>query len=75
MTRRERHPQSTAPLPDVHGARELPSVSVRGLQPQLRDKDGFIGDQASQTAFRELLDAGASAAEGKDPLGGMHSRS
>ena len=39
-----------------HGARELPSVTVDGYSLQLRDKDGFIGDQASQTAFRQLLE-------------------
>ena len=42
--------------PDVHGLRELPGVQVDGYSLQLRDKDGFVGDQASQTAFRELLE-------------------
>jgi len=64
------------PLPDVHGARELPSVVVEGYSLQLRDKDGFIGDQASQTAFRELLERWRRRRrkKGNDPLGGLHSR-
>ncbi|MGJ7490741.1 ROK family protein [Variovorax sp. ZT4R33] len=43
-------------LADAHGARELPSVTVDGYSLQLRDKAGFAGDAASQTAFRQLLD-------------------
>src|SRR6478735_9264745 len=64
------------PLPDVHGARELPSVVVEGYSLQLRDKDGFIGDQASQTAFRALLERWRQKRrrKGKDPLGGRHSK-
>ncbi len=31
-------------------------MQVDGYSLQLRDKDGFVGDQASQTAFRELLE-------------------
>ncbi|SEA46754.1 ROK family protein [Variovorax sp. YR216] len=64
------------PLPDVHGARELPSVVVEGYSLQLRDKDGFVGDQASQTAFRELLERWRRRrrTKGNDPLGGLHSK-
>lgn len=64
------------PLPDVHGARELPSVVVEGYSLQLRDKDGFVGDAASQTAFRELLERWRrrSRRKGTDPLGRRHSR-
>lgn len=64
------------PLPDVHGARELPTVIVDGYSLQLRDKDGFVGDQASQTAFRQLLERWRQRRRkrGKDPLGNMHSR-
>ena len=59
-----------------HGARELPSVTVDGYSLQLRDKDGFIGDQASQTAFRQLLERWRQRRrrKGKDPLGGVHSK-
>lgn len=60
----------------VHGARELPSVRVEGYSLQLRDKDGFVGDQASQTAFRELLERWRRRRRrnGRDPLGKGHSR-
>ncbi len=70
------HEQASFLLPEVHGARELPSVIVDGYSLQLRDKDGFIGDQASQTAFRELLERWRRRRrrKGKDPLGSRHSR-
>ncbi|MDN8617674.1 ROK family protein [Variovorax ginsengisoli] len=59
-----------------HGARELPSVTVDGYSLQLRGKDGFIGDQASQTAFRQLLERWRQRRrrKGNDPLGGVHSK-
>jgi hypothetical protein len=62
--------------PDVHGVRELPTVQVEGYSLQLRDKDGFVGDQASQTAFRELVERWRRRRRktGKDPLGPSHSR-
>ncbi|MGO4390811.1 ROK family protein [Variovorax sp. M-6] len=68
-------PQAT-PLPEAHGARELPSVTVEGYSLQLRDKDGFVGDQASQTAFRQLLERWRQRRrrKGRDPLGGVHSK-
>ncbi|VWX63871.1 ROK family protein [Burkholderiales bacterium 8X] len=68
--------QTEHPPPDVHGARELPSVVVEGYSLQLRDKDGFVGDQASQTAFRELLERWRQRRrkKGRDPLGRTHSK-
>ncbi len=64
------------PGPEVHGLRELPGLQVDGYSLQLRDKDGFVGDQASQTAFRELLERWRKRRrkEGRDPLGLSHSR-
>jgi len=64
------------PDPDVHGLRELPGLRVGGYSLQLRDKDGFVGDQASQTAFRELLERWRKRRRktGTDPLGKQHSR-
>lgn len=66
----------TRPYVEVHGARELPSVLVDGYSLQVRDKDGFVGDQASQTAFRELLERWRKRRRknGEDPLGDTHSR-
>ncbi|MET3495984.1 ROK family protein [Variovorax boronicumulans] len=61
---------------EVHGLRELPGLQVDGYSLQLRDKDGFVGDQASQTAFRELLERWRKRRRktGRDPLGLAHSR-
>jgi hypothetical protein len=39
-----------------HGAADLPAVTVDSYNVELRDADGFVGDQASNSAFRELLD-------------------
>ncbi|MGJ7529984.1 ROK family protein [Variovorax sp. GB1P17] len=68
--------KSDLPGPEVHGLRELPGLRVDGYSLQLRDKDGFVGDQASQTAFRELLERWRKRRrkKGKDPLGPSHSR-
>ena len=55
----------------VHGRMKLPSVVVRSYSLELRDQDGFVGDNASQTAFRELLDRWRRrrSRRGDDPLG------
>ncbi|WP_038206059.1 ROK family protein [Xenophilus azovorans] len=39
-----------------HGPTELPLVDIAGYNLEVEDDDGFIGDRASQTAFRRLLD-------------------
>jgi hypothetical protein len=69
-------PPDHATLVDVHGARELPLVTVEGYSLQLRDKDGFLGDGASQTAFREMLQQWRKERpkDGPDPFGRRHSR-
>ncbi|GAA4355373.1 ROK family protein [Variovorax defluvii] len=70
-------PDGPAPSHDVHGARELPTVLVEGYSLQLRDEGGFLGDQASQTAFRELLEQWRRRHRRKgkkDPLGDRHSK-
>lgn len=71
---------STVPshLAAEHGARELPSVLVDGYSLQVRDsQDGFAGDQASQTAFRALLEQWRKRRRkngGEDPMGPLPSR-
>lgn len=53
-----KHP--TPPVPatvGLHGATDLPSVVVESYNLEVRDDEGFIGDRASQTAFRKLLEA------------------
>jgi len=71
-------PKTVPPhLADAHGARELPSVIVDGYSLQLRDKDGFAGDAASQTAFRALLEQWRKRRRQKgkvDPFGDVASR-
>ena len=63
---------------DVHGLRELGTLSVRGYSLQLREQGGFIGDNASQTAFRALLDRWRKrnrrhTGDRSDPLGSLPS--
>jgi hypothetical protein len=48
---------TTVPPPIAHGARKLPSVQVESYNVELEDEQGFLGDRASYTAFRKLLDA------------------
>src|SRR5215207_10477042 len=77
---KNKNKEKAAPPPpsaDIHGARELPEVLVEGYSLQLRDGEGFLGDQASQTAFRELLERWRRRQRRKgkkDPLGDRHSR-
>jgi len=55
-----------------HGVMVLPQVKIESYSLELRDRDGFVGDQASQTAFRELLDRWRKrlrTRRGRDPLG------
>jgi hypothetical protein len=60
---------SGAPL--THGAMDLPSVTVDDYNIELRDKDGFIGDKASKSAFQAKLDEWRKRvkAGGDDPMG------
>ena len=55
----------------VHGGTELPAVRIDDYNAELRDGEGFIGDRASNRAFRSLLDDVRErlAAHGDDPLG------
>ena len=57
--------------PIAHGFRQLPSVTVTGYNAELRDGDGFLGDKASNSAFRAILDEWRDRLKqvGDDPLG------
>jgi predicted NBD/HSP70 family sugar kinase len=48
----------TATLPAIatHGASTLPSVEVDSYNVELKDDEGFIGDRASKTAFRQIIE-------------------
>src|SRR3954465_2017015 len=54
-----------------HGAATLPSVTVDAYNAELRDSEGFIGDRASNRAFRTLLEEWRERLRehGDDPLG------
>jgi hypothetical protein len=56
----------------VHGSSDLPAITVDAYNAELRDAEGFIGDRASNRAFRAILDETRErvrrAAE-EDPLG------
>jgi hypothetical protein len=55
----------------VHGGLELPSVTIVNYSLDLQDRHGFVGDRASQTAFRTVLEQWRAKARksGVDPLG------
>jgi len=55
----------------VHGSADLPSVKVVSYNLELRDKNGFIGDRATKSAFGEKLDDLRKRLRkfGSDPLG------
>ncbi|WP_137387601.1 ROK family protein [Rhodoligotrophos defluvii] len=57
--------------PAVHGALDLPAVTVESYNLEIKDGDAFIGDHVSGRAFRAQLDEArrAIAKHGKDPLG------
>ncbi len=60
-----------------HGDMRLASVVIEGYSLELRDGDGFVGDVASRTAFRNMLDAWRklfTSMDGKDPLGSKTTR-
>jgi len=54
--RREARPRQQADVLGSHGAARLPLVEVVTYNEELRDAEGFIGDRASNRAFRAILD-------------------
>jgi predicted NBD/HSP70 family sugar kinase len=59
-----------------HGALQLPSVTIDSYNVELRDKEGFVGDRASNRAFRAILEDWRERLRqvGDDPLGDTPSR-
>lgn len=59
----------TAPL--VHGASELPLLTVDTYSSELRGKNGFLGDDANKKTFRNKLEEFRKLMrlDGNDPLG------
>src|SRR5689334_6557322 len=54
-----------------HGASHLPRVIVDAYNAELRDSEGFLGDRASNRAFRAILEDWRERLRqvGEDPLG------
>lgn len=55
----------------AHGASRLPSVEVDSFNIEVKDEEGFLGDRASKTAFRDTLEKGRKPLRksGEDPFG------
>src|SRR5436190_623556 len=58
-----------------HGEIHLPAVDIVSYAIELRDDDGFVGDRASHTAFKALLENWRKTYRrfGPDPLAGLPS--
>lgn len=63
--------KATAPAVIAHGVPRLPSVIVESYNVELKDGDGFVGDRASNRAFREIVEEWRERLRklGEDPLG------
>jgi predicted NBD/HSP70 family sugar kinase len=63
--------QSTAPVIAAHGTAQLPSVILDSYNVEIKDDKGFVGDRASNRAFRETLEEWRKAVRhnGEDPIG------
>lgn len=64
--------QSAAPVIAAHGAAQLPSVVLDSYNVEIKDdKGGFIGDRASNRAFRATLEEWRKVVrkKGADPIG------
>jgi predicted NBD/HSP70 family sugar kinase len=63
----------SATLPSIaeHGASVLPSVEVDSYNIEIKDDEGFIGDRASKSAFRDIIENWRKPLRknGEDPFG------
>ncbi|HEY6433994.1 MAG TPA: hypothetical protein VIZ17_18600 [Acetobacteraceae bacterium] len=62
---------SSEPTIPTHGGAVLPEVTVETYNAELRDADGFLGDRASNRAFRSILQDWRERVRqvGEDPIG------
>lgn len=63
--------QATLPAIAAHGSARLPSVEVDSYNVDIRDDEGFLGDRASRTAFRDIVENRRKPLRkaGEDPFG------
>jgi hypothetical protein len=63
--------ETPAPTAIVHGLQQLSAVTVDAYNAEIRNGDGFVGDRASDGAFRAILDAIRERVRkvAEDPLG------
>ncbi|MGE3148336.1 MAG: ROK family protein, partial [Pseudorhodoplanes sp.] len=47
---------ASPPAPTAHGTLRLPGVDIDSYNVELKDDEGFIGDRASKSAFREIIE-------------------
>src|SRR5215204_5218064 len=71
LTRGIQMAANTLPAVVAHGAARLPSVQVDDYNVELQDDEGFIGDRASKSAFRDIVSHWRTVLQeaGVDPLG------
>ena len=63
--------QTTLPAIAAHGATRLPSVEVDSYNVEIKDDEGFLGDRASKSAFRDIIENWRKPLRkaGQDPFG------
>ena len=71
MAKQKSRPVEESEALVTHGAEELPAVTVASYNLERRDKDGFIGDRANKSAFRDGIASWRKRVRegGEDPLG------
>jgi predicted NBD/HSP70 family sugar kinase len=59
------------PMIAAHGAARLPAVDVDSYNVEVKDDEGFIGDRASKSAFRDIVENWRKPLrkQGEDPFG------
>ncbi|AHG48469.1 glucokinase (plasmid) [Rhizobium leguminosarum bv. trifolii CB782] len=71
MAKSSSEPRDEVKAPLAHGASNLPLVTVDDYNNELRDKDGFVGDNANKKTFQMKLDDWRKRVRkvGDDPIG------
>lgn len=71
MAKSSSDPRDEVYAPLAHGALNLPLVTIDDYNNELRDKDGFVGDNANKKTFQQKLDDWRKRIRkvGDDPIG------